>query len=196
MATNFMWVKTYPGKQCLSRYIQQTGTPYMKAWAYMGTQMDAYGDFLQSHYQSAYFQHFILPNFKNIFEVYEIMDLSDSTSYANMKDFFTYDREVYHYKSHFFRSLTGIRKIGDGLVWLALILSVIAGLIMLKKLNWTIDQKVAVALLILFIGAFCGASVIAAPINNFRYMMPILYAQLVVPVLVISTLVGSLKNEK
>jgi hypothetical protein len=191
MATNFMWVKEYPGKQCLFRYIQQTNTPYMKAWAYLGTQMDAYGDFLQTHYRAEFIKHFIVPNFKNIFEVYEIMDLQDSVSYANMKEFFTSDRETYHYKTHMFKSFTGIRKIGDGLAWLALILSVIAGLVMFKKINWTLDQKLAVGMLVLFIGAFCGASVIAAPINNFRYMMPILYAQLLVPVLIISAIVKS-----
>jgi hypothetical protein len=196
MATNFMWVKSYPGKQCLMRYIQQTGTPYMKAWAYLGTQMDAYGDFLQSRYRSEYIRHFMVPNVKNIFEVYEIMDLQDSVSYGNMKDFFTSDSEEYHYKSHMFTSLTGIRKVGDGLAWLAFILSVIGGLVMIKKIYWTVDQKIAVGLLIVFIGAFCGASVIAAPINNFRYMMPILYAQLVVPVLIISAIVASMGKEK
>ena len=194
MATNFMWVKEYPGKQCLFRYIQQTNTPYMKAWAYLGTQMDAYGDFLQTHYRSEFIKHFIVPNFKNIFEVYEIMDLQDSVSYANMKEFFTSDRETYHYKTHMFKSFTGIRKVGDGLAWLALILSVIVGLVIFKKINWTLDQKLAVGMLVLFIGAFCGASVIAAPINNFRYMMPILYAQLLVPVLIISAIVKSMKK--
>jgi hypothetical protein len=65
---------------------------------------------------------------------------------------------------------------------------------MFKKINWTLDQKLAVGMLVLFIGAFCGASVIAAPINNFRYMMPILYAQLLVPVLIISAIVKSMKK--
>jgi hypothetical protein len=65
---------------------------------------------------------------------------------------------------------------------------------MMKKLNWTQEQKLIVAAFVLFIGAFCGASTIAAPINNFRYMMPILYAQLVVPILVISGVVASMKK--
>jgi hypothetical protein len=194
MATNFMWVREYPGKQCLFRYIQQTGTPYMKAWAYMGTQMDAYGDFLETHYRSEFIKHFIIPNIKNIFEVYEIMDLQDSVSYAGMRDFFTYDRETYHYRTHIFRSFTGIRKIGDGLAWLAFFLSVIGGLVMQKKLNWTREQKMITAGLVLFIGAFCGASTIAAPINNFRYMMPIFYAQILVSVLVISGILVAVRK--
>jgi hypothetical protein len=53
-----------------------------------------------------------------------------------------------------------------------------------------------VGVFVLFIGAFCGASTIAAPINNFRYMMPILYAQLVVPVLIISGIIAGMKKAK
>jgi hypothetical protein len=194
MATNFMWVKEYPGKQCLIRYIQQTGTPYMKAWAYMGTQMGTYGDFLQSRYRLQFIQHFILPNARNIFRVYEIMDLIDSVSYDNMSNFFTSDIHVYHYRTHFFRSLTTAREIGSALAWIAFILSVIAGLAMIKKINWTTDQKICVGLFILFLAAFCGGSCIGAPDNNFRYIMPILYAQLAVPVLVISALVGAMRK--
>ena len=196
IATSFMWTKNYPGKQCLVQYIQQTGTPYLKAWAYMGTQMDAYGDFLQSHYRVEFFKHYIIPNFINVFRVYDIGEYKEFNADANMKTFFTTDRDSYHYKKEFFRPLTSIRQICDSLAWVLLILSSLAGLIMIKKLNWSLEQKLIVTALVLFIGAFCGASTIAAPINNFRYMMPILYAQLVVPVLLISGIVAGLKKEK
>lgn len=194
MATNFMWTRTHPGKQCLAQYIQQTGTPYMRAWAYLGTQMDAYGDFLQSHYRSEFISHFIVPNFSNLFKVYDITEYKEFKTDQNMKNFFSTDRDVYQYKSEVFKPMTGVRKIGDMLAWILLVVSTLVGLAMLKKLNWTTSQKLVVASFIVFIGAFCGASVIAAPINNFRYMMPILYCQLVVPVLVIAALVGTKKT--
>ena len=194
MATSFMWVKQYPGKQCLFQYIQQTNTPYMKAWAYMGTQMEAYGDFLQTRYRSEYFSHFIMPNFKNIFEVFEISDLKDFGTDANMKGFFAIDRDSYHYSSHMFRSMTGLRRIGDILVWLLLFASVIAGAIMHRRLNWTIEQKLIALSMVLFIVAFCAASVIAAPINNFRYIMPIYYCQLLIPVLVLSAMAATFRK--
>jgi len=192
MATSFMWTRNYPGKQCLAQYIQQTGTPYLKAWAYLGTQMEIYGDFLQSHYRMEFFKYYIIPNFKNVFKVFDIGDYREFNADANMKGFFTTDRDKYEYKMEFFKPLTPLRRIGDALVWTALILSTIAGAAMLKKIDWTPDQKVAVAMLALFIGAFCGASTIAAPINNFRYMMPIFYAQILVPVLIISGIVSSM----
>ena len=188
MATSFMWTRNYPGKLCLSQYIQKTGTPYLQAWAYMGTQMDLYGDFLQSHYRSEYFKYYIIPNFKNIFKVYDIGEYKEFKADANMKGLFTTDRDQYSYKKEFFRPLTGIRQICDTLLWILLFASIIASGVMWRKLNWSIEQKLIVTMLVLFIGAFCGASTIAAPINNFRYMMPIFYAQLLVPVLVISGL--------
>lgn len=195
IATSFMWVRNYPGKQCLAQYIQQSGTPYMKAWAYMGTQMELYGDFLQSHYRAEYFKHYIIPNFKNVFQVYYIADDKEFNADANMKGFFTTDRDKYEYKKHFFKPLTAIRQICDSLAWIVLILSVIAGVVMSRKIDWTRDQKLAVAMLALFIGAFSGASTIAAPINNFRYMMPIIYAQLLVPVLILSGIAGAVKKK-
>lgn len=194
MATNFMWTRGYPGKQCLAQYIQQSGTPYLTAWVYLGTQMDLYGDFLQSRYKTAYFSHYILPNFLNIFKVYDIGEYKDFTADANTKAFFTTDRDNYQYKTSFFRPLTGLRKMGDALGWLALIASVIAGLLLLNKLAWTVEQKLVVAFMVVFIAAFCGASVLAAPINNFRYMMPVFYCQFSVPVLVLAALLKQKKS--
>ena len=196
MATSFMWTRNYPGKQCLAQYIQQSGTPYMKAWAYLGTQMELYGDFLQSHYRGEYFKHYIIPNFRNIFKVYEIGEYKEFNAYANMKAFFTTDRDKYEYKKEFFKPLTAIRQICDSLLWILLIGSIIGGALMFRKIDWTRDQKVAVVMLVLFIGAFCGASTIAAPINNFRYMMPIFYVQILVPVLVLSGIVATKKKAK
>jgi hypothetical protein len=74
--------------------------------------------------------------------------------------------------------------------------SMLAGLVMLRKLNWSVEQKLIVGALILFIGAFCGASTIAAPINNFRYMMPIFYAQLTIPVLILASIISSFMKKE
>ena len=189
IATSFMWTRNYPGKQCLAQYIQHSGVPYMQAWAYMGTQMEAYGDFLQSHYRAEYVKHYIIPNFKNVFKVYPIGEYKEFVADANTKAYFTTDRDKYEFKKEFFRPLTSIRQLADSLAWIVLILSSLAGLVMFKKLNWSTDQKLIVTMFVLFIGAFCAASTIAAPINNFRYMMPVLYGQLLVPVLVISALI-------
>jgi hypothetical protein len=196
MATSFMWTRNYPGKVCLSQYIQQTRTPYLQAWAYMGTQMDAYGDFLQSNYRGEYFKHYIIPNFKNIFKVYVINESDTFKVDQNMKGLFTSDKDVYAYKAKVFKPLTQVRQISDSILWVILVVSMLAGLVMLRKLNWSVEQKLIVGALILFIGAFCGASTIAAPINNFRYMMPIFYAQLTIPVLILASIISSFMKKE
>jgi len=193
-ATNFMWVKSHPGKAFLFQYIQQTGTPYLKAWAYCGTLMDKYGEFLQTNYPVAYFRHYILENAKDIFTVWEIMEGTTFNADQNTKNFFTCDVDKYEYKTPFFKPMTGVRKIADVLVWLALLAAVFSGLIFYKKLAWSNAQKIAVSSFVLFILAFLSVSVYAAPINNFRYIMPIYYAQILIPVLIFSALAKAIKK--
>lgn len=192
-ATNFMWVKSHPGKAFLFQYIQQTGVPYMKAWAYCGTLMEQYGEFLQSHYRTEYVKHYILENAKNIFKVWEIMEGNTFNADQNMKNLFTCAVDKYEYKTPFFKTMTSIRTIGDGVVWLVLLVSLIVLLVMFKRIVWSNAQKLMLLSLILFLLAFLAVSVYAAPINNFRYLMPIYYAQILIPFLI---LVGLLKQKQ
>ena len=76
-----------------------------------------------------------------------------------------------------------------------LILSAIAGAVTFKKIDWTLNQKLIVVALVLFIGAFSGASTIAAPINNFRYMMPVFYAQILAPILILSGIAAAVRKK-
>jgi hypothetical protein len=184
IATNFMWTKNYPGKACLIQYIQQTGTPYAKAWAYMGTQMQAYGSFLESHYQGAYLKYYVFENLKNVFKAWTIEEYQDFKADDNMKTFFTTDRDSYHYKNAIFRPLTTIRQLCDTAIWILFAISIIAGSITLCRIAWSLSQKLIILMLILFVLAFVAASAYAAPVNNFRYIMPIFYAQLLVPFLI------------
>ena len=200
IATNFMWWNNYPGKIYLSHFIQAArqsdpGYDYVRAWVNVAPQLEAYGDFLQSRYRTEYFKHYIIPNFKNVFKVFKIADVEDSISYASSKGFFTSDREWYYYKTHYFRNLTSIRQVCDSLAWIVLILSAIAGAVTFKKIDWTLNQKLIVVALVLFIGAFSGASTIAAPINNFRYMMPVFYAQILAPILILSGIAAAVRKK-
>ncbi len=195
IATSFMWTRTYPGKACLAQYIQQTRTPYLQAWAYMGTEMQKYGDFLQSNYRSEYIKRYILPNFKLIFKAHPIGETDTFRADANLKGLFTTDREVYGFKKHVFKPLTAIRQVCDTGLWIMFFLSAIAGLIMIRRLGFTLEQKLVIAALGLFVGAFGAVSTVAAPINNFRYIMPIIYAVQAVPVLIIGTLLAGRKQQ-
>ncbi len=158
--------------------------------------MEIYGDFLQSHYRAEYFKYYILPNFKNVFKVFEINEYKEFNADANTKSFFTStDRDHYDYRHEFFKPLTAVRQVCDSLAWIVLILSVVAGAVMVRRLDWSLDQKLIVAMLAVFVAAFSGASTIAAPINNFRYMMPVFYEQIAVPVLVISAIVAAMRKK-
>ncbi|MBS1683541.1 MAG: hypothetical protein JSS76_02230 [Bacteroidetes bacterium] len=193
IATSFMWTRTYPGKACLAQYIQQTRTPYLQAWAIMGTEMQKYGDFLQSNYRGEYIKHYIIPNFKLIFKAHPIGETDSFRADANLKQLFNTDRDRYGFKKQVFKPLTTIRQVCDTGLWILFFLSVVAGLVMIRRLNLTLEQKLVITALGLFVGAFCAVSTIAAPINNFRYIMPIIYAVQAVPVLILAAIITSRK---
>ena len=183
-ATNFMWVKSHPGKAFLIQYIQQTGTPYLKAWVYCGTLMDKYGSWLQAKYPVEYFKHFILNNAKNIFTVWDILEGEKFQADQNLKSIFKTDADVYEYQNHFFKPMTSIRKIGDAIVWVALLSAIPLFILLWKRRSYTNNQLIVLGYYSLFIFMFIGVSVYAAPINNFRYLMPIYYFQVAFALLV------------
>lgn len=193
-ATNFMWVKGHPGKAYLFQYIQQTGTPYLKAWVYCGTMMEKYGDWLQKTYPLEYFKSYMLPNAANIFKVWEIMEGEKFVADQTIKQFFKTDQEEYVYSTHLFKVLTLYRAIADAVIWVALFVSLILFLVIYKRKTFSISQWLSVLFLVGFIGLFLAVSVYAAPINNFRYLMPIYYTQILLIVLAIHGLISPSKK--
>ncbi|MFN8277702.1 MAG: hypothetical protein U0T84_09470 [Chitinophagales bacterium] len=194
MATDFMWTKTAPGKQCLFQYIQQTNTPYMKAWTYMGMKMQDYGDWLERTHRAAYFRNFVLKNVPNVFKVFEINEYPSFAADANMKSFFTVDRDTYTYQRAWFKSLTGIRQIADTLFWLLFFGGVLGYGWLVFRQQISRSAILLAGSLIAFVLAFAAASVYAAPINNFRYMMPIYCFQVAIPVIITSLFLSSDKK--
>ncbi|MFN8308608.1 MAG: hypothetical protein U0T73_01475 [Chitinophagales bacterium] len=184
MATDFMWTKTAPGKQCLFQYIQQTGTPYMQSWAFLGTKMQEYGDYLESNFRGAYFSYFVIPNCKNIFKVYDVNEYPSFAADANLKGFFTTDADNYAYKKNWFKPLTPIRQVADSFLWLLFFSSVSAFVFLGLRGALPHSKLFVLGGMIAFMFAFLAASVYAAPINNFRYLMPVYYIQIGVPFLI------------
>jgi len=195
-ATNFMWVKGHPGKAYLFQYIQQTSTPYLKAWVYCGTLMEKYGDWLQKNYPLAYFKSFILPNAANIFTVWEIMENEKFVADQNIKQFFKTDKDEYVYTAHLFKPLTAARTIADGLIWIGVFISFVLYFLIYRRGVFTNLQWLSVLFLLGFLFMFLAVSVYAAPINNFRYLMPIYYTQILLIVLAIHGLISPSKETR
>lgn len=183
-ATSFMWVNDYPGKAFLRQFIMQTGTPYLRAWAYCGTLMEKYGNYLESNYRSEYVKYYMLPNAKDIFTVWDIAENKTFFADQNTKNFFKTDVETYEYGEPILKPLLPYRKIADVVLWVLWGVSLVVGLILLRKLSLSLSQKLAIAFLVGWLLAFLAVSVYAAPINNFRYIMPIYYVQVLLPFLI------------
>jgi hypothetical protein len=172
LETNFMWRKDFPGKAVLFDHIQKTQTPYMRSWAYVGTLLSKYGDYLQSEYRSTYIKKFIVPNSANLFHVFPIDEKKEFIADQNTKNLFETKVEKYIFEKQFFTSLTNIRQIAEYIAWVLFSLAAILLLFFYLKSKKYVDGLKSL-ILPAFVVSFCIVSVYAAPINNFRYMMPI-----------------------
>jgi|688.fasta_scaffold168551_2 hypothetical protein len=193
-ATSFMWVNSFPGKAFLSQYIRQSGTPYLKSWVYCGTLMDKYGAWLQAKFPAAYFKHYLLQNAKNIFTVWDINEGEKFLADQNMKTLFTTELDEYLYSKTFFRQMTGIRKISDVVAWVFFFVSIPAFFFLWRMKKYNFTQAAVLIYFYLFVFMFSAVSVYAAPINNFRYMMPIYYFQIALPILVLAGIFNLIKK--
>jgi hypothetical protein len=167
-----MWRKDFPGKAVLFDHIQKTQTPYMRSWAYVGTLLSKYGDYLQSEYRSTYIKKFIVPNSANLFHVFPIDEKKEFIADQNTKNLFETKVEKYIFEKQFFTSLTNIRQIAEYIAWVLFSLAAILLLFFYLKSKKYVDGLKSL-ILPAFVVSFCIVSVYAAPINNFRYMMPI-----------------------
>lgn len=172
LATNFMWRKEFPGKAVLFDYIQKTNTPYLRAWTYVGTLMAKYGDFLQSEYRSTYIQKYIVPNSTNLFHAFPIDEKKEFVADQNTKNLFETKVEKYSFEKQVFTPLTSIRQIAEYLAWVLFTLATLLMIFLYLKSKKYLEGLKSF-ILPAFVVSFCLVSVYAAPINNFRYMMPI-----------------------
>jgi hypothetical protein len=182
-ATSFMWVNSFPGKAFLSQYIRQSGTPYLKSWVYCGTLMDKYGAWLQAKFPVEYFKYYLLKNAKNIFTVWDINEAEKFQADQNMKTLFKTDKDEYAYPNKFFKPFFGTRKVADAIAWVLFFISIPAFLFLWRKGSYSVNQIAVLMYFGLFVLMFLGVSVYAAPINNFRYLMPIYYFQIALPII-------------
>jgi hypothetical protein len=84
----------------------------------------------------------IIPNFKNVFKVYDIGEYKEFKTDANVKGLFTIGGDQYSYeKGNSSVRSPAAAQICDTLLWVLLFASIIAGGIMWRKLNWSIERK-------------------------------------------------------
>ncbi len=194
--TGFMWFKNFSGKRVLSYYMQKKKYSYVKAWIYTGSKFKDYGKFLISEYPFEYLKYYLYPNFKQLFYNYRIPRQRNFKVDDLIKEYYDYDINTVEYESNssFLHKFNGIRDVTSILLWIILIFSLTYLFIKQKSIN--AFQKPQMAFLIIFFLCYCGLSVIAHPINNFRYLIPIYSIQLLIPILAVNHFMINKKTKK
>lgn len=185
IATRFMWQKNFPGKTVLAHVRQKTGRGYLPAWIYTGTLMNDYGNMLIKKFPLQYMQRYIIPNTLQVLKTYPIEQPALYKPTTLEKEWFDLKVEEFKYESRFFESLTPSRSVANYIRWALCFLALAVFIAKWKRLGFNREQLLSVAMIIFFGLGFMGASVMAHPINNFRYLVP-LYALQVMLIYVIA----------
>lgn len=178
IGTSFMWKPEWPAKQMMQDYKKTVPTSYPKLWLYSSKLLSEYGQYLIKNYPWQYFNHFIVPNFLQLFQTFEIREWSTFNS-LNL-GYFEYPVEEYDYDTPLISILDPFRKVATSILWVASVISIVFLVINRNKID-PVEKRMLIFLLFFFLG-HSFISVIAHPINNFRYLTPIY------PVLLLFTL--------
>ncbi|MFY7670790.1 hypothetical protein ACOSP6_06845 [Tenacibaculum sp. MEBiC06402] len=183
-ATDFMWKNDFPGKQMLYYTMKTEGYSYTKAWVYMGKKFKKHSSFLIKNYPLEYFKYYLFPNFKQLFYAYKIPHVKKFKPNKFIRDYFNLHIQNYDYEYSFLHKINPIRKIFTTFLWIIFFGSIIT--IFRKKDHYLEEQKNLVYFLLMFLLFYAGFSIIAHPINNFRYLIPIYCVQLLIPSIVLN----------
>lgn len=193
IGTRFMWQKNFPGKTVLANVKQRTGRGYLPAWIYTGTLMNDYGNMLIKKFPLQYVRYYIIPNTLQVFKTYPIEQPASYKPTALEKEWFDLKVDEFKYESKFFESLTPYREIANWLRWVLCFLAIAVFIAKRKWLGFNREQFLAIAMIILFGLGFIGSSIIAHPINNFRYLIPLYALQVMLIYVVFNQVVLKLK---
>lgn len=182
-ATHFMWRKDFPGKHVFVYNAKTKNLRYTNAWIYTGRQFKDYASFLIKKYPFKYFRYYLWPNFMNMFQSYDIPNIKQYTPDKLSTEYFELDFKNHVYKNSFLHKTNPIRKIYTPLLWIICIASGI--FLVIKRNSMEINKQKLLGFSLLFLILYLGFSVLAHPINNFRYLMPIYCIQVLIPLVAI-----------
>lgn len=183
-ATDFMWKKNFPGKNVLYHIQRESKLRYTQAWMLTGNKFKIYGSFLIKNYPIEYFKYYIFPNCKQLFYSYKVPNVKKYVPSNLSKGYFNLQFDRYDYKYSFLHKLNPIRKIFIPLLWILFFGSIVV--LFKKKLIFKNEQTLLLLFLLIFFLTYVGFSIIAHPINNFRYLIPIYCIQLLTPIIVLN----------
>lgn len=186
--TSFMWSKNFPGKKIHFYYMQNKKYNYNKAWIYAGMKLRNYSSFLIKRYPMKYFRYYLFQNFKYVFYTFKIPNVNKYTPDNLSKEYFQLKIDNYDYKYSFLHKFNTPRKIFTPILWVIFLISVVV--MFIKNMVFQNDLSKLFVFILIFIISYVGFSIIAHPINNFRYLIPIYCFQLLIPCVVLNKMLS------
>lgn len=151
---------------------------YPKAWTKIGHIFNDYSTYIIKRYPKEYFNRFILWNTKKSFKTFAIDENDNFIFTKEAKDLYGFEQnESYEYKYRFFRAITPVRKIANAVLWGLVFLGIAFWIWKFRNFSRLTNQ--VLILLALWVILYTAGSVVAHPVNNFRYVLPILAPRLI-----------------
>lgn len=190
--THFMWGKEMPPKRMLQDYKKKRPTTYAKLWLLSGQMLGEYGIYLIKHYPFQYFKHFVIPNTMYLFQTFRIEEWEEFKPLG--LEYFEYPVDTYKYEKPLISRVYPFRVAVTSALWILGLGAIIYLVVKRKALKP--EYVAGLVFCLVFVLAHCFMSVIAHPINNFRYLMPIYPLLLIIVLFTVNSILESRKGLK
>ncbi|NNK88986.1 MAG: hypothetical protein HKO89_00095 [Saprospiraceae bacterium] len=170
--TSFIWLNDFPGKKVFYQLQKSNNMSYVQGWNYTGDRMKKYAKTLIKKYPIKYFRHFILVNMKQLFKYFEIPKQASYKPDDLQKEWFDLKIENHIFKTQAFFAMNPLLKCIHFIRWILLFISILLLSLKFRTIKFNSSQKKILVALFTFLLLFLGFSVIASPVNNFRYLTP------------------------
>lgn len=195
-STSFMWEKELAGKQFFFKIMQNKDMAYVPGWAYASIKLKDYAVMLIKKYPGLYFKHFLWPNFLQTFKYYPLPEPTVFKPQKGVTSYYGVDVEEYKFKSNVYGGINKVRKITDPLLWVLFFAAAIIYFVKNKWLNLSVNERHFINVLLIFGVMFVAFCVVTHPINNFRYLIPVYFIKVFLPVIVIFRIIDNRKKEE
>ncbi|GHS86518.1 hypothetical protein FACS1894201_07410 [Bacteroidia bacterium] len=204
LSTGQLWGTELPPKRYLFKTMEELNIPYTQAYAKVSIVFGDYAKQLVRKYPFKYLQSYVYPSFLSTFNFYDMKaDLFDNLQDCfKEKDqwfwnYYQMQPKDYHFDYSVFKPIDPIRHIAHYVYWIA---GIVCTLLFLLRMKFYITEQkprfMLLLVLILFVLAYVGGSIIAAPSTVWRYSLPFYIPSIAFMTIIINDFVAWIATKK
>jgi hypothetical protein len=169
-----MWNTGLPPKQYLFYQMQETKLQYVQVWTKLGVTFDSYAKQIIAAHPLKYLTHYVVHSFASIFTFYDIVEGNGTfQSDKTIENYYKISATTYENPPTIFKEMNQIRWAFHYTYWGLGIFCVLSFILLMRRsIAVNRERFFLMLVLILFILAYSGASIIVCPTTTWRYTMP------------------------